>query len=214
MGRLTPLLEFGGKVEPLGFEGCSFFKMHVCLSTRSLVSLWWIRVQCSQFGSQAAKGWKPVVNWVVPMTRRPFKEASWKDKRSGIHSFGAPKVDTLLDLPGHDMFIDPSLVTFVRMKMLNVDTAKWYQSRIWLHQTCYFLGGVYLLCLTSFTRELPRICKPPGFGQEGRYDLHILHGCHWDVTFTFQGERFGSDTIKSLGGSMAAFHHKRSRCRV
>lgn len=59
------------------------------------------------------------------------------------------------------------------MKMLNVDPAKWYQSRICLYQTCYFLCGVYLLCLTSFTRELPRICKSPRFGREGCYDLHI-----------------------------------------
>lgn len=145
MGRLTPLsLEGRLTLSVWGMFIFPFFKVHVCLSTRSLVSLWWIRVQCSQFGSQAVKGWKPVVNWVVPMTESSFKEASWKDKRSCIHSFGAPKVDTLLDLPGHDMFIDPSLVL---MKMLNVDTTNW----MCLHQTCHFIG---VMCISSTSPSL------------------------------------------------------------
>ena len=120
MGRLTPFLGLKGRLNlwvwgMFNFQSACFclqpFLIFIVMNKGTMLPIW---------KPSKPQGWKPVVNWVVPMTQRPFKQGE-KTKRSCIDSFCVPKVDTLLDLPGLWDYVYWSL--FSTLKMLNVDTA-------------------------------------------------------------------------------------------
>ena len=127
MGCLTPCLEFGVREGwPSGFEECSFLKMDVSFfQPVPLVLLWWL------IKGAMLPSWKPSSPGYA--TLRCTK--GWYPARSA----GTWSV---------------YWSTFSNYE----DVECWYHhliSRMCLYQTCHFLGGVYLLGLPSFTRELP-----------------------------------------------------------